>query len=188
MIVSRTGIPDYFSSHGEFQTYVETLVKTRCIEDASKIWWDIRPHPKYPTLEFRICDIPLTADETVAIAALIQAVVARLYSLISKNLGFRLYRRLYINENKWRASRYGLEGKLIDFGKKTEVETKNLIYELLDFVDEVVDDLGIRKEMDFIREIVKRGTGADRQLEVWNRTQNLKDVMEYIISETYRGL
>jgi carboxylate-amine ligase len=184
----RTGIPDYFSSHGEFQSYVETLVKTRCIEDASKIWWDIRPHPKYPTLEFRVCDIPLTADETLALAALCQAIVAKLHSLIKKNLGFRLYRRVYINENKWRASRYGMDGKLIDFGKKEEVETEKLIYELLEFVDEVVDDLGVRNEMDFIKEMMKMGTGADRQLTVWNKSENLNDVMDYIISETYKGL
>ncbi|MCB9218800.1 MAG: carboxylate-amine ligase, partial [Ignavibacteriales bacterium] len=184
----RTGIPDYFSSHGEFQSYVETLVKTRCIEDASKIWWDIRPHPKYPTLEFRICDIPMTIDETVALAALCQAVVAKLYNLISQNLGFRLYRRIYINENKWRASRYGLDGDLIDFGKKKEVRTKDLIIELLQFVEEVVDDLGIRNEMEFIKTILEKGTGADRQLKVWEETQNLNSVVDYIISETYKGL
>lgn len=184
----RTGIPDYFSSHGEFQTYVETLTKTRCIEDASKIWWDIRPHPKYPTLEFRICDIPMTIDETIALAALCQAIVAKLYKLISQNLGFRLYRRLYIAENKWRASRYGLEGKLIDFGKKTEVDTKDLIRELLTFVEEVVDELGIRNEVEFVEKMLETGTGADRQLKVWNETQNINAVVDYIISETYKGL
>ena len=184
----RTGIPDYFSSHGEFQTFVETLVKTRCIEDASKIWWDIRPHPKYPTLEFRICDIPMTVDETVALAALIQAVVAKLYSLISQNLGFRLYRRIYINENKWRASRYGIDGKLIDFGKKTEKDTQSLIYELLDFVEEVVDDLGISNEMDYIKKIIENVTVADRQLKVWNETKSLNSVVDYIISQTYLGI
>jgi len=184
----RTGIPDYFSSHAEYQTYVDTLVKTKCIEDASKIWWDIRPHPKYPTLEFRICDIPLTGEETVALAALCQAIVAKLYSLISQNLGFRLYRRLYINENKWRASRYGLEGNLIDFGKKRDVNTKDLIFELLAFVDEVVDGLGLRSEMNFIKTMLEKGSGADRQLKVWNKDQNLNSVVDYIISETYKGL
>lgn len=184
----RTGIPDYFSSHGEFQSYVETLVKTRCVEDASKIWWDIRPHPKYPTLEFRICDIPMTIDETIALAALCQAIVAKLYKLISQNLGFRLYRRIFINENKWRASRYGLDGNLIDFGKKTEVNTKDLVRELLGFVEEVVDELDIRNEMNFVESILEAGTGADRQLKVWNETQNLNSVVDYIISETYKGL
>jgi len=184
----RTGIPDYFSSHGEFQSYVDTLVKTRCIEDASKIWWDIRPHPKYPTLEFRICDIPLTVNETIAIAALCQAIVAKLYKLISQNLGFRLYRRLYINENKWRASRYGINGDLIDFGKKREVNTHELIYELLDFIDEVVDELDIRNEMEFVKQMLVQGTGADRQLKIWEETKNLKSVVDFIISETHNGL
>lgn len=184
----RTGIPDYFSSHGEFQSYVETLIKTGSIEDSSKIWWDIRPHSKYPTLEFRVCDLPMTVDETIALAALCQAIVAKLYKLISQNLGFRLYRRLYINENKWRASRYGINGKLIDFGKKQEVNTKELIFELLKFVEEVVDELGIRNEMNFISKILENGTGADRQLKVWNETQDLKAVVDYIISETYKGL
>jgi carboxylate-amine ligase len=184
----RTGIPDYFSSHGEFQSYVETLIKTGSIEDSSKIWWDIRPHSRYPTLEFRVCDLPMTVDETIALAALCQAIVAKLYKLISQNLGFRLYRRLYINENKWRASRYGINGKLIDFGKKQEVNTKELIFELLNFVEEVVDELGIRNEMNFISKILENGTGADRQLKVWNETQDLKAVVDYIISETYKGL
>ncbi len=184
----RTGIPDYFSSHGDFQSYVNTLVKTSCIEDASKIWWDIRPHPKYPTLEFRICDLPMTAEETVALAALCQAIVAKLYKLISQNLGFRLYRRLYINENKWRASRYGIGGKLIDFGKQVEVDTHVLIEELLNFVDDVVDELDSREEISFIREILKNGTGADKQIAVWEKTNSLNSVVDYVISQTYKGL
>ena len=184
----RTGIPDYFTSHGDYQSYVDTLIKTGCIQDSSKIWWDIRPHSKYPTLEFRICDVPMLADETIALAALIQAVVAKLYKLIQQNLGFRLYRRLLINENKWRASRYGLEGKMIDFGKKTEVDTVDLIKELLEFVDDVVDELGSRKEIDYIQEIIKNGTGARRQLKVWNDTKDIKAVVKYIIEQTNTGL
>ncbi len=185
----RTGIPDYFTSHGDFQSYVEMLVKTGCIEDASKIWWDIRPHPKYPTLEFRVCDIPMTVNETIAIAALIQGIVAKLYKLISKNLGFRLYRRLYLNENKWRASRYGIDGKLIDFGKKEEVDTPKLILELIEFIDEVIDELGIENEINYIKNVMlKNGTGADRQLKVWNETADLNKVVDYIISETYKDL
>ncbi len=184
----RTGIPDYFNSHDEFKRYVELLVKTNCIEDASKIWWDIRPHPKYPTLEFRVCDVQLRVDETIALAALMQAIVAKLYKLIKQNLGFRLYRRLYINENKWRASRYGIEAKLIDFGKQAEVDTAVLIDELLEFVDDVVDDLGSREELKYIHKILEHGTGADRQLRVWNQTKDLHKVVDYIIDETYKGI
>lgn len=184
----RTGIPDHFHSYKEFESYVDLLVKTGCIDNAKKIWWDIRPHPVYDTLEFRICDVQLTVDETVALAALMQAVVVKLDKLLKQNLGFRLYRRLLINENKWRASRYGLEGKLIDFGKSTEVETHHLINELLVFIDDVVDELGSRNEIDFINKMLEQGTGARRQLQVWNKTQDLSKVVDFIIKETNSGL
>jgi len=123
----RTGIPDYFNSIAEYDNYVNLLIKTNCIDNAKKIWWDIRAHPVFNTLEFRICDIPMRVDETIALAAIMQAVVVKLNKLIKQNLGFRLYRRALIAENKWRAARYGIEGKLIDFGKKEEVPYANLI-------------------------------------------------------------
>src|SRR5262247_3512074 len=169
----RTDIPDHFDSYPGFERYVELLVKTGCINDGKKIWWDCRPHPYFPTLEFRICDIPTRVDDTVALAALFQAIVAKLYKLIDQNLGFRLYRRMLIQENKWRASRYGLDGKLIDFGKQKEVPVRDLIHEYLDFVDDVVDELDSREELDYIREIVEMGTGADRQLRVFQQTGDL---------------
>src|SRR5882762_4142421 len=125
----RTDIPDHFDSYPGFQRYVELLVRMHCINDGKKIWWDLRPHPYFPTLEFRICDIPTRVDDTIAIAALFQAIVAKLTRLIEKNLGFRLYRRMLIQENKWRAVRWGLEGKMIDFGKQKEVPTKDLVLE-----------------------------------------------------------
>jgi carboxylate-amine ligase len=127
----RTDIPDHFDSYASFQRYTDLLVKTGCINDGKKIWWDLRPHPVFPTLEFRICDIPTRVDDTVAIAALFQAIVAKLTKLIEKNLGFRLYRRMLIQENKWRAVRWGIDGKMIDFGKQKEVPTRDLILELL---------------------------------------------------------
>src|SRR6476620_11849528 len=136
----RTDIPDHFESYQQYQTYLDLLVKMNCIQDGTKIWWDVRPHCKFPTLEFRICDIPTRVDDTIAVAALFQAIVAKLYTLIDKNLGFRLYRRMLIQENKWRAVRYGLEGKLIDFGKQKEVPVRELVMELLDFIDDVVDE------------------------------------------------
>lgn len=185
----RTGIPDHFNSWGEFESYINLLIKTGCIDNAKKVWWDIRPHPFYSTLEFRICDVQLTIDETIALAALMQAVVAKLYKLLKQNLGFRLYRRLFLNENKWRASRYGLEGKLIDFGKKEEVPTKDLIYELLHFVDDVVDELNSRQEINFIYKMLETGTGAKRQLQVWNENDHdLKKVVDFIVAETNKGL
>jgi carboxylate-amine ligase len=184
----RTGIPDYFNSIEEYDNFVNLLVKTNCIDNAKKIWWDIRAHPVFNTLEFRICDIPMRVDETIVLAAIMQAVVAKLHKLIKQNLGFRLYRRALIAENKWRAARYGIEGKLIDFGKKTEVPYSNLIQELLDFVDDVVDELGSREELKYVNKILEMGTGADRQLAIWEQSYDTKSVVDYIIDETHYGL
>jgi glutamate---cysteine ligase / carboxylate-amine ligase len=184
----RTGIPDYFNSLAEYDNYIKLLIKTNCIDNAKKIWWDIRAHPVFETLEFRICDIPMRIDETIAIAALCQAIVAKLHKLIKQNLGFRLYRRALIAENKWRAARYGISGNLIDFGKKEEVPAKDLINELLEFVDEVVDELGSREEINFIKTMCEMGSGADRQLEVWEQSYDAKNVVDLIIDETHLGL
>ena len=180
----RTNIPDYFPSWGEYDRFVNLLVRTNCIDNAKKIWWDIRPHPNFPTLEFRICDVPMRVDETIALAALIQATVAKLYKLYAANQGFRLYRRALIMENKWRALRYGLDGKLIDFGKEEEVPLRDLIYEYLSFIDDVVDELGSREEINYIHRILEHGTGADRQLRIFQETGDLTKVVDYIVYET----
>ena len=185
----RTDIPDHFDSYSSFQRYIDLLVKTKCIDNGKKIWWDVRPHPFFPTLEFRVCDIPTRVDDTIAIAALFQAIVAKLNTLIEKNLGFRLYRRLLIQENKWRAVRYGLDGMMIDFGKQKEVPTRDLIHELLDFVDDVVDPLGSRKEIEHIHTIMQRGTSADEQLEVYNNSNNdLNAVVDRLIDRTMENV
>jgi carboxylate-amine ligase len=184
----RTGIPDYFSNLSEFESYVKLLIKTNCIDNGKKIWWDLRPHPFFKTLEFRICDIPMRVDESIALAALIQAVVAKLHKLIRMNLGFRLYRRILIEENKWRAARYGIAAKLIDYGKQEEVETSSLIGELFEFVDDVLDDLGSREEIGYVNQILRAGTGADRQLDVWHQSYDLRKVVDFIIEETHTGL
>jgi carboxylate-amine ligase len=184
----RTNIPDFFGSYGEFQQYVDLLVKTGCVIDGRQIWWDVRPHVLYPTLEYRICDIPMRVEETIAIAALFQAITAKLWRLGTGNLTFRPYRRSLIMENKWRAARWGLNGRLIDFGKEEEVDVKSLIGELLEFVDDVVDELGSRDALRQVHTILERGTGADRQLEVYRRTGDLKAVMDYVVSETEAGL
>lgn len=184
----RTGIPDYFSSIAEYDSFVNLLIKTNCIDNGKKIWWDIRLHPSYNTLEFRICDVPMRIDETIALAAVMQAIVAKLHKLHKQNLGFRLYRRALIAENKWRAARYGIDGKLIDFGKKEEADCKILINELLEFIDDVVDDLHSREELKYINKIMEMGTGADRQLSVWEQSYEAKDVVDYIIAETKTGL
>jgi glutamate---cysteine ligase / carboxylate-amine ligase len=184
----RTNIPDYFPSWGEYESFVNLLVKTNCIDNAKKIWWDIRPHPFFNTLEFRVCDIPMRVDETVALTALIQATIAKLYKLHSANQGFRLYRRALIMENKWRASRYGLDGNLIDFGKQVEVPLRDLIHEYMEFVDDVVDELDCRQELSYIFRILETGTGADRQLRVLQETGDMKRVVDYIIEETEAGI
>jgi glutamate---cysteine ligase / carboxylate-amine ligase len=184
----RTNIPDYFPSWGEYENFINLLIKTRCIDNAKKIWWDIRPHPFFNTLEFRVCDIPMRVDETIALAALIQATVAKLYKLFSANQGFRLYRRALIMENKWRAARYGLNGNLIDFGKQKEVPVRDLIQEYLEFVDDVLDELDSREELNYIQTIMEMGTGADRQTRVFEETGDLKKVVDLIIEETEVGL
>jgi carboxylate-amine ligase len=130
----------------------------------------------------------MRVDETIALAALIQATVAKLYKLHAANQGFRLYRRALVMENKWRAARYGLEGKLVDFGKQEEVSARELILEYLHFVDDVVDELDSREELNYIHEILEMGTGADRQLRVYEQTGDLKKVVDYIIEETEVGL
>jgi len=184
----RTNIPDYFTSYGEYESFVKLLIKTGCIDNAKKIWWDIRPHPFFNTIEFRICDIPMRVDETIALAALIQATVAKLYKLYAANQGFRLYRRALIMENKWRAARYGINGKMIDWGKQTQVPVRDLILEYLDFVDDVVDELGSREEIEYVHKIMEMGSGADRQIRVFEETGDLKKVVDYIIEETEVGV
>lgn len=185
----RTDIPDHFNSYANYEAYVKWLVDTNCIDNAKKIYWDVRPHPFFPTLEFRVCDIPTRVDDTVAIAALFQAIVAKLHKLIDQNLGFREYRRMYIQENKWRAVRYGLEGKLLDLGKQKEVPARDLVRELLDFVDEVVDDLGSRKEIEHVHTILERGTSADEQLRVYHENNNsFEPVVDMLIKNTMENV
>ncbi|MGB5377786.1 carboxylate-amine ligase [Muriicola sp.] len=184
----RTGIPPYFSSVAEYDKFIDVLVKTNCIDNGKKIWWDIRLHPFYPTVEFRVCDMVMTVDEVTCIAALMQCIIAKLHRLHQKNQSFRSYRRVLINENKWRAARWGIDAKLIDFGKEEEVPFKTLINELLDFVEDVVDELGCRNEVNYVYQMLEQGSGADRQLKVYEDTKDLKEVVKYIVEETSKGL
>jgi carboxylate-amine ligase len=184
----RTNLPDSFSSYSEFENYVNLLIKTNSIDNAKKIWWDVRPHPFFDTIEVRICDIPLRAQETVAIAALIQATARKLWDLHSRNQDFRQYSRALLMENKFRAVRYGLDGKMIDFGKQIEVPARELIAEYLAFVDDTLDELGSRNEIGYIRTMMEQGSGADRQLRVFRETGSLRAVVDYMASETKAGL
>lgn len=184
----RTGIPEAFDSIEAYESFVRLLVKTNCIDNAKKIWWDLRVHPFFNTVEFRICDVPMTVPETIAIAALFQGICAKIYKLKSQNMNFIQYSRALINENKWRAGRYGIDGRLIDFGKEEEVNTRVLIYELLDFIDDVVDQLGSRSYVNYVAKMLEEGTGADRQLRVYQQTNSLVDVVDYINGQFLRGM
>jgi carboxylate-amine ligase len=164
------------------------LLRTNSIDEPKKIWWEIRPHPKFNTLEFRVCDMLTRVEETVAMAALFQAIVAKLSRLRSQNLGFRIYTRGFVAENRWRAVRYGINGKLIDFGKVAEVPMRDLTEELLEFIDDVVDDLGSRNALQAVYRILEEGTGADRQRAVFQQTADIKAVVRYLIDETMRDV
>ena len=184
----RTGTPDAFESLSEYEDFLKLLIKTGCVDNAKKIWWDIRLHPFFDTLEIRICDAQSRVDDTMALAALIQAIVVKLHKLQRANLSFRIYRRRLIDENRWRASRYGLEGKMIDFGRETEVETRELFEELLEFVAAEVDELGTQREIAHVEKLIREGTGADRQIAAWERAHNMHDVVDLIVDETYENL
>jgi carboxylate-amine ligase len=184
----RTGIPDAFESLSEYEDYLKLLVATNCIDNAKKIWWDIRLHPFFDTIEFRICDAQSRVNDTIALAALMQAIVFKLQKLRRDNVTFRSYPRRLIDENRWRAARYGIDGKLIDFGRKREMDERDLLHEMLDFVWTEMDELGNHAEMAHIERIMREGTGADRQLAVWERTHDIKAVVDHIIAETYQDL
>ncbi len=201
-MLPRTGIPASFESFSEYETLVSTLGKVGSAmdaegnPDATKIWWDARPHPKFGTLEVRISDICTNLDDAVAIAALIQALSAKLLKLRKNNMSWRRYRQHHIMENKWRAMRYGIQGKLIDFGIKEEVPMNFLALEMLELVDDVVDELGSRAEIEHIKIILERGTSADRQVQVYNEAlegganekEALIAVVDFLTSETMRGV
>jgi carboxylate-amine ligase len=201
-MLPRTGIPAHFESYSEYLQFVDTLgqvgsaVNEQGDPDATKIWWDVRPHPRFGTLEVRVPDVCTSVDDAVAIAALVQALCARLLQLRMNNMSWRRYRQHHIRENKWRAMRYGLQGKLIDFGIKQEVPMNFLALEILELVDGVVDELGSRKEIEHINTILERGTSADRQIEAYQKAladgadeeNALKAVVDFLVQETMRGV
>jgi carboxylate-amine ligase len=184
----RTGVPEQFESWSAYENFINLLVKLNCIDNGKKIWWDVRPHPTFGTLEFRMCDVTTKVEEAVAIAALTQAIIVKLHRLYTSNMSFRLYRRALIEENKWRAARYGIEGKLIDFGKEAEVPMRELATELLGFVDDVLDDLGSRSAVEYVHTILNEGTSAERQLRVYEQTGDLKAVVKHLVEETRGGV
>jgi carboxylate-amine ligase len=185
----RTGIPPVIDSWTDYASLVDTLVRTGCVPNASKVWWDIRPNHSYPTLEFRVCDVCTRIEEAVCVAAILQAIVAKLWKLRRDNMTFRVYPTALIEENKWRAVRYGLDGRLIDLGKQQELAAAALVRELLEwFVDDVLDELGSRAEVEYAFHILEHGTSADRQLARYHETGDLKAVVDSLIAETAEGV
>jgi glutamate---cysteine ligase / carboxylate-amine ligase len=184
----RSGIPDAFESLSEYEDYLNLLIATNCIDNAKKIWWDVRLHPFFNTIEFRICDAQSRIDDTIALAALMQAIIFKLHKLLRQNVTFRNYPRRLLDENRWRASRYGIDAKLIDFGRKCETDERELLHEMLAFIAEEVHELESVNEVAHIERILREGTGADRQLAVWEQTHDLKAVVDHIIAETCDGL
>lgn len=184
----RTGIPDPFQSWGEYEEFLKILIESDCIDDGKKIWWDLRIHPYFPTIEYRICDVPMRVDETLCLAAIFQALTLTLWKLHRNNKSWRLYRRSLISENKSRAAKQGLDGKLIDFGIMKQVDTRELIEEIIELVGDAADELGCLEEVEYARTIFERGTGADRQLKKYAETKSLDAVVDYIIEETEHGL
>lgn len=187
----RSGMPELFESRQHFDAFVQDLVDMGCIDNAKKIWWDIRPHPFFDTIEFRACDMPTTIEDTLAIAALCQAMVAKLTYLDERNKPVPMLKRDYIDENKWRAMRYGLDADVIDFTQKRCISMRDSIHELLDFVDEVVDDLGSRREMNYLRALMddSRGTGADRQMAFYKENdEDITKVNQFLMQQTMQGV
>ncbi|HEY6837928.1 MAG TPA: carboxylate-amine ligase, partial [Geobacteraceae bacterium] len=184
----RTGIPDEFDSNEELERFTKLLIKTGCIDNGKKIWWDVRVHHVYDTVEVRICDMPTHIEHTVALVALVQALMAELYLMLRRNTGWRSYARSLIEENKWRAMRYGTEGKLIDFGMEAERPFPELVKEMVDLVDETTSIFGTQNYMKIIQQIAHEGSSSQRQLEVFEQTGDLKNVVDWLMAETMRGI
>jgi len=185
----RTGIPPTFESYAQFMEYVDLLIRTNCIDNGKKIWWDVRVHHVFDTVEIRICDMPTSLTQELSIVALIQALVAQLYLMLRRNQSWRHYMSPLIEENKWRASRYGIRGKLIDFGQQQERPFSELLEEMIAFVSEASDMLGTSEEVAGVRRILKEGTSAERQLEVFKNSNNdPRTVVRWLVEETMRGV
>lgn len=188
--IFRSGIPDVFPTRANFEHYVQSLVQAGHIDNGRKIWWDMRPHPTFPTLEFRVCDMPATFDDMIALAALCQALMVKLAWLHQRNLTTHVLPRYFVEEHKWHATRYGLDAQVFDFVQGRQLTMRDSIAELLDFVDDVLDDLGSRNEILHLRALLASpdATGADRQIQVYQQRQSMDDVIHYLMQETMQGI
>ena len=191
----RAGLPQTFSSAGEYRQTVDLLVKLGRIEDATRIWWDLRPSARFPTLEMRITDVATRLEDAVAIAATFQAFVAMLISLKRRNQRWRQYLPALIAENRWLAQRHGVKGKLIDFGRREAVPFRDLVEEMIGLAREEAEKLGCVAELEHIRTIAAEGTSADRQIAVYDRavaegrdkSSALRAVVDHLVAETLEG-
>lgn len=192
----RTGLPEYFDSWGEYQRHVRRLVDAGLIEDATKIWWGIRPSARFPTLEMRITDVCTRLDDAIAIAAVYRCLLRMLYRLRRANQRWRIYARMLIDENRWRAQRYGLDEGLADFGRGAIVPYADLLEELLALIAEDAEHFGCTREVAWARDIVRRGTSAHAQAAVYRAAvaagqtpaAALRGVVDALMTETMRGL
>ena len=192
----RTGLPPRFSSWSEYQRSVQTIIDSGLVEDATKIWWDLRPSARFPTLESRICDVSPRLDDTLAIVALTQSIMHMLWRLRSKNQSWRIHDRFLVGENRWRAQRYGVSNGLIDFAKGSVVAFADLLEEIIDLVREDAMELGCWSEVQSARRIVANGTSADRQRSVHAKAiasgasakEAQKQIVRSLIGEFTEGL
>ncbi len=192
----RTGLPDRFDSFGQFERFVSRLVSAGLIEDASKIWWDVRPSAKFPTLEMRSTDICTRLDDALTVAAMYLCFLRLLYRLRRRNQRWRVYPRTFVLENRWRAQRYGPTSTLVDFGIGEQVPYPELLDEIIELLREDAEAIGCVAEVEHARDIVARGTSAQRQITVYqqalatgaDQADALKSVVDWLIDETARGL
>ena len=192
----RTGLPPTFSSYAEYRRSVHTLIDAGIIEDASKLWWDVRPSAQFPTLESRICDVMPKIDHALTIAALTQSIFKMLYELRRKNQKWRYYERFLVEENRWRAQRYGPSEGLIDFGVGKIVPFADVLDELIDLVAPHASDLGCLEEVEGARRILEEGTSSQRQSSTFDnaidcgasKNEALKSVVRSLVSEFDLGL
>ncbi len=188
----RTGLPEVFDSFGEYQRHLEVMISAGLLEDGTKLWWDLRPSARFPTLEMRIADICTDVDDGGSIAAIYVSLMRMLYVLKRNNQRWRKYSNMLIDENRWRAQRYGIDNGLVDFGRGEVVPYKDLLEEIIELTAEHAEALGCLKELEHARDIIHRGTSAHRQLEIFNQAcydgadkpEALKKVVDFLIEQS----